>query len=87
MNIIEKVQTYMSLLPEERQYDVLDFILFLTQRYGKNHDQISKLETRREILKKAFEQLASSGTFADIDDPVAWQREIRQDRSLPGRET
>ena len=23
--------------------------------------------------------------FADIEDPVTWQREIRKDRPLPGR--
>ena len=33
-----------------------------------------------------FQALADMGTFADIEDPVAWQREIRKDRPLPGRE-
>jgi hypothetical protein len=34
----------------------------------------------------ALERLANAGAFAEIEDPVAWQREIRQDRPLPGRE-
>ena len=33
-----------------------------------------------------LEQLAESRTFATITDPVRWQRELRQDRGLPGRD-
>lgn len=33
-----------------------------------------------------LEKLAALPAFADIDDPVAWQREVRKDRSLPERE-
>lgn len=39
--------------------------------------------TRRE---KAFEALRKVNPYHDIDDPVAWHREIRKDRPLPGRE-
>lgn len=38
---------------------------------------------RRE---KAFEAMRKLNPFRDIEDPVAWQREIRKDRPLPGRE-
>ncbi|MCY4408959.1 MAG: hypothetical protein OXC27_00720, partial [Caldilineaceae bacterium] len=31
-------------------------------------------------------ELARRGTFADIPDPVAWQRELRAERALPGRD-
>ena len=31
-------------------------------------------------------QLARLGTFEHISDPVAWQREIREDVKLPGRD-
>jgi hypothetical protein len=34
----------------------------------------------------AMEKLAALGAFSEIQDPVAWQREIRKDRALPGRE-
>ena len=34
-----------------------------------------------------LEQLASMDTFAEMSDPQVWQREVRQDRSLPDRET
>jgi hypothetical protein len=34
----------------------------------------------------ALEELARAGGIASIPDPAAWQREIREDRPLPGRE-
>ena len=46
-----------------------------------------KSETERKAaLGAALEALAESGAFSDIEDPVAWQREIRKDRPLPGRD-
>ena len=37
-------------------------------------------------VSELFQALADSGAFSEIEDPVAWQREIRKDRPLPGRE-
>ena len=37
-------------------------------------------------VSELFQALADMGAFADIEDPVAWQREIRKDRPLPGRD-
>ena len=37
-------------------------------------------------MAAALEKLAASGAVAGIEDPVAWQREIRRDRPLPGRD-
>jgi hypothetical protein len=34
----------------------------------------------------ALKELRKLGAFQDISDPVAWQREQRQDRPLPGRD-
>jgi len=33
-----------------------------------------------------LEQLAAINALADLTDPVAWEREMRQDRPLPDRE-
>lgn len=41
---------------------------------------------RGEEMARILEQLAALNAFADVPDPASWQREIRQDRSLPGRE-
>ena len=40
----------------------------------------------REAAAAALRELQRRGTFQHITDPVAWQREIRQDRPLPGRD-
>ena len=34
----------------------------------------------------ALKELRKLGAFKEITDPVAWQREIRKDRPLPGRD-
>lgn len=40
---------------------------------------------RGKKMAEALEKLAKTNAFADVE-PVEWQREIRQDRSLPDRE-
>ena len=51
---------------------------------------ISEEQARSPVDSKkaaaALRELAESGAFLGIDDPVEWQREIRKDRPLPGRE-
>jgi hypothetical protein len=39
-----------------------------------------------ERMDAALEKLAASQAVAGIEDPVAWQREVRRDRSLPDRD-
>jgi hypothetical protein len=34
----------------------------------------------------ALARVRALDPYRDVDDPVAWQREIRKDRPLPGRE-
>ncbi|MGB8167359.1 MAG: hypothetical protein WCF18_07690 [Chthoniobacteraceae bacterium] len=41
---------------------------------------------RRERALAALRRLAARGGIGSISDPVAWQREQRKDRPLPGRE-
>lgn len=38
-----------------------------------------------EAIKKAIRNLQDVGAFRTIKDPVVWQRDIRKDRYLPGR--
>jgi hypothetical protein len=39
-----------------------------------------------QTMAAILAQLAQHPTFASIPDPIAWQREQRGERSLPGRE-
>jgi antitoxin component of MazEF toxin-antitoxin module len=47
-----------------------------TPQPKQNHKRIQSL----------LQQLQETGSYKDIKYPAAWQREIRKDRSLPGRE-
>jgi hypothetical protein len=41
---------------------------------------------QRQLAVEALMELAAAGGISSIPDPAAWQREIRQDRPLPGRD-
>ncbi|MEG3922935.1 hypothetical protein [Microcoleus sp. POL10_C6] len=43
-------------------------------------------EFRRQRIVEILEKIAANNVFADISDPVEWQRDLRQDRLLPGRD-
>ena len=40
---------------------------------------------RGRFMAESLAELAKRGTFAEISDPVAWQRELRSERTLPDR--
>jgi hypothetical protein len=41
---------------------------------------------RGQRMAELLAELASSGAFADVKDPSGWQRDMRADRALPGRD-
>ncbi|MEG4172879.1 MULTISPECIES: hypothetical protein [unclassified Microcoleus] len=43
-------------------------------------------EFRRQRIVEVLEKIAANNVFAEISDPVEWQRDLRQDRPLPGRD-
>lgn len=49
-------------------------------------DEPDRMAHRRRAMAQALEDLAASDPFSEIPDPVEWQREIRKDRPLPGRD-
>ena len=42
--------------------------------------------TRGAEMADALQAVANAGGISSIPDPVAWQREVRKDRPLPGRD-
>jgi hypothetical protein len=46
----------------------------------------AEVHARGRVMAAILEKLAKRRTFAAITDPVRWQRELRQDRVLPGRD-
>jgi hypothetical protein len=49
-------------------------------------DEPDRIADRRRRMAEALENLAAADAFSEISDPVEWQREIRKDRPLPGRD-
>ena len=49
-------------------------------------DTVSSGDNEGKSIVELFQALADLGTFADIGDPVEWQREQRKDRPLSGRD-
>ena len=41
-------------------------------------------QTRGQRMAEILEKLAATPTIGNID-PITWQQDVRQDRSLPGR--
>lgn len=83
MILIEQIEKQLKGLPPEKQSEVLDFIIFLHQRIQSA--PLVAEDEREHRIRAAFQTLAKLNTFADISDPVEWQRQMRQDRHLPGR--
>lgn len=88
MGIQETINQHLTRLPDYLQAEILDFVLFVEHKnQAKTHsnDRLTE-EQRRQKIGGCLTQLAQRNPFFDIKDPVAWQREARQDRPLPGRE-
>lgn len=82
--ILKEIQRHAAVLPLSSQAELLNYAVYLEQKAQGKTPPISTRE-RRERLAKALAQAAELNPFAEMTDPVAWQREQRQDRSLPGR--
>ena len=67
--------------PPEKSDATQVYITFLEEP-----DSVSP-SNRGRLMAEILAELARRGTFAEITDPVAWQRELRADRALPDRES
>lgn len=56
------------------------------RRGGVKHTPLADEPRRKARMLDALDALAELDAFAEIDDPVEWQREQRKERELPGRE-
>lgn len=58
----------------------------LPQAQTISEEDIAVEIDRQRALRQALAAVAQAGTFAAVDDASAWQRQLRVDRVLPGRE-
>jgi hypothetical protein len=73
--------------PEEAAA-TLEALEQVRQRAGLQRRQLppEELERRKQAALQALTELRESNPYLDLADPVAWQREMRQDRPLPFRD-
>ncbi len=75
VNYYSQIQQQVENLNEIELIEVIDFIGFLQQKR-------SQKQRRLEI----FKELQSKNVAEKFGDALAWQKEMRQDKKLPGRE-
>jgi len=85
--LVEEILEDLIELPVDMQAEALDFVKFLKEKTRQNKIQPAQLIPNGSAIADLFEQATKNNLFSSIDDPVAWQHELRQDRVLPGRES
>lgn len=80
--ILEDLDT----LPENLQAEILDFVQFLKAKVARHPQKIATAAPNGEAVAHIFERMAARNALSSIKGPSAWQREIRKDRPLPGRD-
>ena len=73
-------------LPVQMQEETLDFVRSLADKQRQSDLTDTDREPNGTKLARLMQEASTKNLFADIKDPAAWQREIRKDRPLPGRE-
>jgi len=75
-----------SLTPDEQLRLLEELAALIRQRViSEDRDANLSHSLRRQKIVEILEKIAASNVFANVSDPVEWQRELRQDRPLPGR--
>jgi hypothetical protein len=82
MRLDHTIAQHLEKLPLSIQSEVLDYVLYLEQKTGKQSASDSE---RRKNLASALQKIAVMNPYAEVD-PNAWIQEQRVDRALPGRD-
>ena len=87
MTTLEQLTQTVRRLPDQVQREVLHYALYLADRAAGGPTIPAETDfVRRRALGEALEAAARVNPFEEVADPVAWQRENREDRILPGRD-
>jgi Protein of unknown function (DUF2281) len=83
MKLGQAIQQHLEKFPLSLQSEVLDYVLYLEQKAGKQSATDSE---RRKSLAGALEKVVAMNPYAEVDAAVwVWVREQREERALPGR--
>jgi hypothetical protein len=85
--ITQQLLEDMESLPPEMQAEALDFVRFLKTRLTNTEAGMKRQAPDGGKVAAIMMEIAARGSaFQAIDDPVAWQKQMRQDRALPDRD-
>jgi len=85
--VTQQILENLESLPPEMQQETLNFVKALTKQCTQvKSSQPQPLNSGKQVFE-IMEKIAQRGTaFSDIEDPVAWQKDIRHDRPLSDRQ-
>ena len=85
---LAKILPLVESLPQADKFQLMQSLLTqLAWEQGFSLQAQSKPKSSQgERMAAVLQRMADRNALSHIDDPAAWQREIRKDRSLPGRE-
>lgn len=83
--LLQQLHQHASVLPSPLQAELLNYAIYLEQKAKEGSSSAISDAQRRKRLAEALEKAAALNPYREITDPVAWQREQREDRPLPGR--
>jgi hypothetical protein len=69
--------------PISTEQEPVEVLVTLLQEESETENQKARGRKMAEALRK----IAGENRLSEISDAAQWEREIRQDRSLPGRST
>lgn len=88
MNAIsQKIIADVETLPPDMQEETFNFVQFLKSKIIKSDRKIERAEPNGIALAQLMKEGSKKNLFSRIENPAEWQREIRKERSLPGRES
>lgn len=82
MKLDHAIAQHVEKLPLSLQSEILDFVLYLEQKVER---QPSNNIERRKNLASALQKASTMNPYSDLDQ-IAWVREQRTERHLPGRD-
>ena len=85
--LTEQILHDLELLPEAMQSETLDFVQFLKMKLEQNKTTLT-IETKsngQEEVADILEEASKRNLFTGIEDPAAWQREVRKEQAKDER--
>lgn len=84
---IAKILPLVEALPHSDKFQLMQILLTqLAREEGLSLQVPTTQKNQGQLMAAILQRMADRNALSHIADPVAWQKEMRQDRPLPGRE-